>query len=115
MSGLNRNKNPKVSKIPGEGALDGVRLRVRGKFARIGKTELRPGAEAPVEAGLDQRRVARDRHPGNRERSSRALEASAADGVTSPKAYCQANVARGTSTVPLASGMKVAMRTPSEE
>jgi len=48
MSGLNRkstpavSKNPKVSKIPGEGALDGVRLRVRGKFALIGKTELRP-------------------------------------------------------------------------
>ena len=42
-------------------------------------------------------------------------KASPAVGVTSPKAYCQATVARGTSTVPLASGMKVAMRTPSEE
>ncbi|MGY4427213.1 hypothetical protein ACVWY2_009662 [Bradyrhizobium sp. JR6.1] len=45
----------------------------------------------------------------------RLWNASAAVGVTSPKAYCQATEARGVSCMPLVKAMLVAMRAPSEE
>ena len=49
-------------------------LRVRGKLALIESPEPRPRAEAPVEAGFDQRRIARDRDARDRERRARCLE-----------------------------------------
>ena len=45
----------------------------------------------------------------------RLWNASAAIGVTSPKAYCQATKARGVSCMPLVRAKLVAMRAPSEE
>jgi hypothetical protein len=65
---------PRVSEIPGEGAFDRVGLRVRGEFALIERTELGLRGKAPVKAAFNQRRVARDRDAGNRERRARALE-----------------------------------------
>ena len=62
------------SEIPGEGALDRMGLRVRGEFALIERTELGLRGKAPVKAGFDQRRIARDRDAGNREARTCALE-----------------------------------------
>src|SRR5581483_4848732 len=63
-----------TSEIPGEAAFDGVDLRVRGEFALVERAELGLRRKAPVEAGFDQRRVARDRHAGNGKARARALE-----------------------------------------
>src|SRR5262249_59499714 len=59
-----------ASKIPGERALDGVGLRMRGELALVEGAEFHPWTETPV----DQRRIARDRNARNRERSPGALE-----------------------------------------
>ena len=62
------------SEIPGESALDGVGLDVRGKIALVEGPELGLRGKAPVKAAFDERRVTRDWNAGNREASARALE-----------------------------------------
>src|SRR5690242_21922291 len=72
--GMTTERQPLPLEIQGEAALDGVALRMRGELALVEGAELGPRRDAPVETGLHQRRVARDRDAGHRERRAGALE-----------------------------------------
>jgi hypothetical protein len=79
----------------------------------VGHAERGVAADREIESGLGKQAVARDRHAATANGTPLFWNASAASGVTLSKAYCHAAVARGISTMPSPTGIRLAARMPS--
>src|SRR5215475_15204191 len=94
------SREGRKSKPPGEIALDRMVVRAVGELARIGDADLGLRGELQIAARFDQRGVARNRNTKILNPEPMLWNESAAVGVMSPKACCQATDARGMSAMP---------------